>query len=60
MRWRLRMSTCCTRAANSRKVAYVALCLRRIRSIVHVPIESCLMGKTKSGGRMEEGLLEEP
>jgi len=41
------MSTCYTRAANSRKVAYVSC--RRRRWIVHVAaIESCLVGKRPS------------
>jgi hypothetical protein len=40
MRWRLRTSTCYTRAANSRKVAYVAVHLRRRGSTVDAVNES--------------------
>jgi hypothetical protein len=45
------MSTCYTRAANSRKVAYVSFCPNLRRLTVHVANESCLEGD-QSGGRM--------
>jgi hypothetical protein len=46
-RWRLRTSTCYTRAANSRKVAYVSVHLRPRGSIVDAVNESLVRNRTE-------------
>lgn len=47
MQWRLRMSTSYTRAANSRKGAYVPFCLHQRRSMLDAANKSL-------GGRLSE------